>query len=52
MRTYWLLLLLLLSIDGPRDLLFARFLSGGASLGGGGGELACTMMVWSFVAHL
>jgi hypothetical protein len=49
MRTYWLLL----SIDGPQDLLFARFLSGGASLEGvGGGELACTMMVWSFVAHL
>jgi len=33
MRTYWLLL----SIDGPQDLLFARFLSGGASLEGVGG---------------
>ena len=34
MRTYWLLLLL--SIDGPQELLFARFLSGGAYLGGRG----------------
>ncbi len=51
MRTYWLLLLLL-SIDGPQDLLFARFLSEALHWGGEGGtglhydgmELCCASL--------